>query len=79
LLRYSSDEQSLSKRRTFIKKAAEANGALNANDKTTKARLSKLSGGEQFDRAYMNDMVTDHTKDGAEFRPESTKRKKSPT
>jgi putative membrane protein len=43
---------------------------LNAKDKATKARLSRLSG-EQFDRAYMNDMVTDHTKDVAEFRQES--------
>jgi putative membrane protein len=42
----------------------------NAKDKATKARLSRLSG-EQSDRAYMNDMVTDHTKDVAEFRQES--------
>src|SRR5205823_13732746 len=30
-----------------------------AKDKATKARLEKLSG-EQFDRAYMRDMVKDH-------------------
>lgn len=38
----------------------------NAKDKATKARLEKLSG-EQFDRAYMKDMVKDHRKDVAEF------------
>ena len=37
-----------------------------AKDKATKARLEKLSG-EQFDRAYMKDMVKDHRKDVAEF------------
>jgi putative membrane protein len=44
---------------------------LNAKDQATKDRLSKLSG-EQFDRAYMNDMVKDHTKDVSEFKKEST-------
>ena len=44
---------------------------LDAKDKATKKRLSKLSG-EQFDRAYMNDMVTDHTKDVSDFKKEST-------
>jgi len=39
---------------------------LNAKDKATKARLEKLSG-EQFDRAYMRDMVQDHRKDVSEF------------
>lgn len=39
---------------------------LDANDKATKARLEKLSG-EQFDKAYMRDMVKDHRKDVAEF------------
>ena len=43
---------------------------LNAKDAATKARLEKLSG-EAFDRAYMHDMVLDHTKDVSEFRMES--------
>lgn len=43
---------------------------LSAKDAATKARLEKLSG-KAFDRAYMNDMVTDHTKDVSEFRMES--------
>jgi len=41
-----------------------------AKDKATKARLEKLSG-EQFDRAYMKDMVKDHRTDVAEFAHES--------
>lgn len=41
-----------------------------AKDKATKARLEKLSG-EQFDKAYMSDMVKDHQKDVAEFERES--------
>ena len=40
---------------------------LSAKDAATKARLEKLSG-KSFDRAYMKDMVTDHTKDVSEFR-----------
>jgi putative membrane protein len=43
---------------------------LEAKDKALKDHLSKLSG-EQFDRAYMKNMVRDHTKDVAEFRKES--------
>ena len=43
---------------------------LNAKDAATKARLEKLSG-KTFDRAYMHDMVLDHTKDVSEFRMES--------
>ena len=43
---------------------------LDAKDKAAKARLSKLSG-EQFDKAYMSDMVQDHTKDVSEFKRES--------
>jgi len=39
---------------------------LDAKDKATKARLEKLSG-EQFDRAYMRNMLKDHQKDVAEF------------
>jgi putative membrane protein len=44
---------------------------LSAKDQMTKERLSKLSG-EQFDKAYMNDMVKDHTQDVADFKREST-------
>ena len=40
-------------------------------DKATKDRLSKLSG-EQFDKAYMTDMLQDHKKDVAAFQREST-------
>src|SRR5579859_1241823 len=47
-----------------------------AKDKATKARLEKLSG-EQFDRAYMSDMVKDHKKDVAEFARESQSSKDS--
>ena len=43
---------------------------LNAKDEMTKQRLSKLSG-EQFDKAYMSDMVKDHTQDVADFQKES--------
>ncbi|HET7442087.1 MAG TPA: DUF4142 domain-containing protein, partial [Terriglobales bacterium] len=45
---------------------------LSPKDQATKDRLSKLNG-EQFDAAYMRDMVKDHTKDVAEFRQESQK------
>ena len=44
---------------------------LSAKDRMTKDRLSKLSG-EQFDRAYMSDMVKDHTQDVADFKLESS-------
>jgi len=43
---------------------------LTAKDAATKARLEKLSG-KAFDRAYMRDMVMDHTKDVSEFRTEA--------
>ena len=43
---------------------------VDAKDRTTKDRLSKLSG-EAFDRAYMRDMVADHRKDIAEFEREA--------
>jgi putative membrane protein len=43
---------------------------LSAKDAATKARLEKLSG-KAFDRAYMHDMVLDHTKDVNDFRMES--------
>jgi putative membrane protein len=41
-----------------------------AKHKATKARLEKLSG-EQFDKAYMADMLQDHKKDVAAFQLES--------
>lgn len=43
---------------------------ISMKDKATKARLEKLSG-EEFDRAYMKDMVTDHKADVAQFEHES--------
>jgi putative membrane protein len=43
---------------------------LNAKDKATKATLEKLPG-DQFDQAYMKDMVKDHKKDVSDFRRES--------
>lgn len=43
---------------------------IGAKNKATKDRLSKLSGAE-FDRAYMQAMVTDHRKDVNEFEKES--------
>jgi putative membrane protein len=43
---------------------------LDATSKATRDRLSKLSG-PAFDRAYMQDMVTDHRKDVSDFRKES--------
>jgi putative membrane protein len=58
-----------------LKQVAEKEGVtlpdkLNAKDAATKARLEKLSG-EAFDRAYMQDMVKDHTQGVAEFRTEA--------
>jgi putative membrane protein len=41
-----------------------------AKHKATKARLEKLSG-DQFDKAYMADMLKDHKKDVAAFEKES--------
>ncbi len=45
---------------------------LSAKDKATLSRLDKLSGAA-FDRAYMNTMVRDHTKDVSEFRKEASR------
>lgn len=42
--------------------------------KATKERLSKLSG-EEFDRAYMSNMLSDHKKDVVAFQKESTEGK----
>jgi putative membrane protein len=43
---------------------------MNAKQRSTYNRLSRLSGNE-FDRAYMQDMVTDHQEDVAEFQREA--------
>ena len=51
-------------------KGIELPSTLDSKDEATKTKLSKLSGAA-FDRAYMRDMVTDHTHDVAEFRHES--------
>jgi putative membrane protein len=51
-------------------KGVDLPSSLDAKDEATKTRLSKLSG-DAFDRAYMKDMVADHTKDVSEFRRES--------
>jgi putative membrane protein len=64
-----------SKANDQLKQVASSKGVdlpqdLDARDKATKDHLSKLSGAA-FDRAYMKDMVTDHTKDVAEFERES--------
>lgn len=58
-----------------LKQVASSEGVqlpekLDAKDTMTKERLSKLSGAE-FDRAYMSDMVKDHTQDVADFQRES--------
>src|SRR5262249_19458122 len=45
--------------------------SISGKEKTTKDRLSKLSGAE-FDKAYMTEMVSDHQKDVAAFKNEST-------
>jgi putative membrane protein len=42
-----------------------------AKNAAAKARLEKLSG-DEFDRAYMADMVADHKKDVADFQRESS-------
>lgn len=64
-----------SKANDELKQVASAEGIqipdkLSAKDQMTKDRLSKLSG-EQFDKAYMKDMVKDHTQDVADFQEES--------
>lgn len=49
---------------------------LDAKKKNTMAKLQQLSGA-QFDRAYMDEMVSDHRATVAEFRKESTSGKDS--
>ena len=46
--------------------------SISMTDKATKMRLSHLSGAE-FDKAYMQDMVKDHTDDVNDFTKESSK------
>jgi putative membrane protein len=70
-----------SKANEQLKQVASSKGVdvpsdLNAKDKATKERLSKLSGA-QFDKAYMANMVRDHQQDVAEFRKESKMAKDS--
>ena len=43
---------------------------LDSKNKSTLERLSRLSG-DQFDKAYMSDMVTDHEADVAEFQKQA--------
>ena len=45
--------------------------SLDAKDQATKDKLSKMNGAA-FDKAYMQDMVSDHKKDVAEFKHECT-------
>lgn len=64
-----------SKANDQLKQVASTKGVtvpdqLNAKDAAIKARLEKLSG-KAFDRAYMQNMVIDHTKDVSKFRTES--------
>jgi putative membrane protein len=64
-----------SKANDQLKQVASSKGIavpdkLNAKDEMTKQHLSNLSG-EQFDKAYMSDMVKDHTQDVADFQRES--------
>jgi putative membrane protein len=64
-----------SKANDKLKELASAKGvtlpqAPNARQKATKDQLSKLSG-EQFDKAYMRDMLKDHKQDIAAFQSES--------
>jgi putative membrane protein len=51
-------------------KGVDVPTSLNSKDEATKDRLSKLSG-SAFDRAYMQDMVKDHTQDVSEFKKAS--------
>ena len=65
-----------SKANDQLKEVASSQGItlpnkLSPKDEMTKERLSKLSG-EQFDKAYMSDMVKDHTQDVADFERESS-------
>jgi putative membrane protein len=50
--------------------------SMSAKDQATKDKLSKLQGAA-FDKAYMKDMVMDHTKDVNEFKQEANSGKDS--
>jgi len=61
---------------TELKQVASQKGEtvpaqLDAKDQATIDKLSQLNG-QQFDRAYMNDMVKDHKADVAEFKKEAS-------
>ncbi|HSZ61230.1 MAG TPA: DUF4142 domain-containing protein [Terriglobales bacterium] len=65
-----------SKANNNLKQVASALGVnlpqhLSAKDEATRERLAKLSG-DQFDKAYVRDMVRDHKVDVAAFRTESS-------
>lgn len=64
-----------SKANDKLKEVASSKGislpsSPNAKQEATKNRLSKLSG-DEFDKAYMRDMLQDHKQDVAAFRTES--------
>jgi putative membrane protein len=52
-------------------KSIDIPSQLNTKDSTTKDKLSKLSGND-FDRAYMADMVKDHVADVGDFQKEGS-------
>jgi putative membrane protein len=54
-----------------LRKSIQLPSEPSAKNRATKARLAKLSG-EQFDKAYMSDMLEDHKKDVAAFKAERT-------
>ena len=65
-----------SKANDELKQIASAKGVdlpteLSAKDKMLKTRLSKLNG-QNFDKAYMENMVRDHKKDVSDFARESS-------
>jgi putative membrane protein len=65
-----------SKANNNLKQVASALGVnlpqhLSAKDEATKERLAKLAG-DQFDKAYVRDMVKNHKADVAAFRTESS-------
>lgn len=65
-----------SKANDELKQVASSKGVdlptdLSAKDKMLKERLSRMNG-QDFDKAYMQNMVKDHRKDVAEFQKESS-------
>ncbi len=61
-------------RQVASKKGVTLPSEINARQKATVAKLSRLSGAA-FDRAYMADMVSDHKEDVAEFQREASEGK----